>query len=297
MFTDRFKDQERDFFRMKAKDISKSRKERDDFIRDSKYRMIAQEDLFRNKIENEGLSAKKKYANLREQFDSTVDQLQKTSQSNVETMQMENQKDKAEFLENMTKRKTDEMYEMRKGFRGKIQKLSADSTMKINHLEKENKNVKLEMDEKVDDIMGQTKEELNYNQEILGAKLDHAQQASKEEKKLIEDRFELRIFKMKEEHNQKIEEMAYENQKKLKDTTRDFNKFITKTNSTNLKEKEKMRQDHDREVQLLKSAFETDKARTVSQFRNQITDMKRAYREQLDRMRNFDEQQKDKDLA
>ncbi len=297
IFANRYKEQERDFFKMRTEELEKMRKSENKLKDDHEYIESEAKARFSQKLGDQNANSEQRVKNLKENFSATVEDLNKKKHTMVKEMREDTIKDKSSFIKVAREQHADELYSMRSNYRTKLLTMRSELNKKIASLERENNVLKREMQDKVDDLLTKGKLELQFNNEVLDDRISANRKTFDEEKKNMQDDFRVQMFAIREQNEKKMQDMAYKSDRQMKEMTREFQATIGKINHTNLQEKEKMMTEHNRELERLKNQFETEKNMLATQFRSQMDDMQRSYKDQLNGLNDFNERQNSGKLA
>ncbi len=287
IFANRFREQEKEFFQVRSKDMENMRKSEEKLIKDQEYILEAEKEQFKTKLDEQSDDASVKIKNLKENFSLTLEDLNKKNHGNLKQMRADTEKDKSTFMKTMREQHSTNLYDMRQKYRDSINLSRSELNRKIASLQRENDALKRTMENKVQDILTKSKMELDFNKEVLDDRIKANLKTANEERKNLLNDFRNQIFSIREKHAKEMEEVSFEQDRKMREMTQVFQNTIAKINHENLQNKDKMLMEHKLEFDRLKQQFETEKVRMADQFKNQMDDMGRAYKEQLKNLQDF----------
>lgn len=273
--------------RDKALTLANERVKAEKNLGNREYQNKLDRENFKRELELDKNNADIRLKNVSDNFTKTIKALEEKNKMAVDDLTTVTKKDKDEFMKVMNENRNNELYELKREFSRVMDVTIEGYEKRLGTYQRENEYLKLTMDEKINALTNQAQKNAETQKKLY----EDMMTANDRESQMLNDQ---RQHTNKTETNRiitgfqkKIDKMQIDNDTKLKNLTTDYeNKLKELTSSRN---RDNMIKDmaQVQEIERVKNNFEDEKNRIVSQYQNQITEMKRGQEAQLEEMRNF----------
>lgn len=242
---------------------------------------------FNREIKFEKDAAKTRMKNMDENFKKTLSALEQKSRMDLDDLKNITQKDKDDFMRIMTENRNNEMYEMKREF-GRVMDMTVEGYEKrLSTYQRENEYLKQTMDQKVQNMMDQANKSIETQKKLF----DDITTANEREMQILNDQREhnhrTEMNKMMTSFQKKMDKMQLDNETKVKILTNDYENKLKELSS--LRNKDNMMNEMSRaqELERIKDTFDKEKERIITQYQNQIIEMKKSHDSQVEDIKNF----------
>ncbi len=224
---------------------------------------------------------------LKENFNKSMMSLEEKLKLSLEDVNVVANKDKADFVKMMNERRTKEVFDMKRDFNQTMDKTVQSYEQRINTLTRENNNLKMNMDTKVQMLTQDSEKQLadstKLNQERRAAEKKDAQMAMDQR----EHRMKTEMNSLITTFQKKLDQMQNENETRLKLLTNDYENKLKNLQGSKAKELGEKDAKRVAELQTLKMAYEADKSRLVAAYEDQITASKAQHEDNLSQLKTY----------
>jgi hypothetical protein len=224
---------------------------------------------------------------LKENFNSSMRQLEEKHLISVEDVTKVNNKDKAEFVKKLNAGRNEETFAMKREFSRLMDQTVQDYEQRLGNFKRDNDNLKMTMDQKIQSITEQADKALE-SQRILSE--DRRSADLKNTQVLVdqkENHWKSTLNQTNATFRKKIDKMQIENDTTVKFITNDYEgklKEMRAQGSKDLAQKDTIKKI---ELDRLKTTYETEKSQLISAYETKIEDIKAGHNEQMESMKNF----------
>jgi len=196
-------------------------------------------------------------------------------------------KDKATFITMNNQQRNEEMLDLRRNFNNLMDTTVGNSETRLAASNRENAQLRDELDQKVGFVMAEADRQLKQQQQIYE---DKRQADAKSNQMLMDQRennLRNKILEVSNSYSRKMDQQTYNSEMKLKVTVIDYEnriKMMEVAQNKALAEKETL---HGNEMKSLKSALEQEKKQIISQYENEINQLKLSQKQQIDQLNEY----------
>ncbi len=232
-------------------------------------------------INTEKSNAKNQITRLTETFNTTVKTLEDKHIADLQELSRITSNDKNDFIKAMQKRRSEEIYDMKRAFNNVMDATVQDYEQRLASYHRENEQLKITMDLKTQKMLDSTQKELNAQRNMF----DERRDADLKSQKMIMDEREHILRKNMNElmsnYQKKIDKMQFENDTEMKLMSKDYDNRFTELKEFTRKELETKDNLTRLEINRLKEANENELTRVVNMYEAQIESIKNAHKEQI----------------
>ncbi len=225
-----------------------------------------------------------KLANQKEEFGKTVNKLADMNVRNVEILQEESAKEKAEIVKTARKQYADNLRDLRDGYRLKHESTFDSFTKKLNFKENEINQIKEQSETVVQKIQDQAnkmvKSEVEYGQEVR----DSYQRSMREEVADLKRNYQMDTKRLKSDYDQSLQKIKRENDLTLA--------RISKKNEENLN---KIELDKNKEFKKISNEFKLQYERLAKDSKIERESIVEHYERRMQELKNMYEMEKIKE--
>ena len=236
---------------------------------------------FESGINTEKSNAKNQITRLTETFNTTVKTLEEKHIADFQELSRISSNDKNEFIKAMQKRRSEEIYDMKRAFNNVMDATVQDYEQRLSSYHRENEQLKITMDQKIQKMLDTTQKELHAQRTMF----DEKSNADLKSQKMIMDEREHILRKNMNElmsnYQKKIDKMQFENDTEIKLMSNEYDNKFTELKDMTRKELEAKDNLNKMEITRLKEANENELNRVVNMYEAQIESIKNAHKEQI----------------
>jgi hypothetical protein len=232
-------------------------------------------------INTEKSNAKNQITRLTETFNTTVKTLEDKHLADLQELSRISSNDKNEFIKAMQKRRSEEIYDMKRAFNNVMDATVQDYEQRLSSYHRENEQLKISMDQKIHKMLDTTQKELHTQKTMFDERRDAD---LKSQKMMMDEREHLLRKNMNEliaNYQKKIDKMQFENDTEMKLMSKDYDNRFTNLKEFTRKELETKDNLTRLEINRLKEANENELNRVVNMYEAQIESIKNAHKEQI----------------
>jgi hypothetical protein len=232
-------------------------------------------------INTEKSNAKNQITRLTETFNTTVKTLEDKHIADLQELSRITSNDKNDFIKAMQKRRSEEIYDMKRAFNNVMDATVQDYEQRLASYHRENEQLKITMDLKTQKMLDSTQKELNAQRNMF----DERRDADLKSQKMMMDEREHVLRKNMNElisnYQKKIDKMQFENDTEMKFVSKDYDNRFSELKEFTRKELETKDNLTRLEINRLKEANENELTRVVNMYEAQIESIKNAHKEQI----------------
>lgn len=232
-------------------------------------------------INTEKSNAKNQITRLTETFNTTVKTLEDKHIADLQELSRITSNDKNDFIKAMQKRRSEEIYDMKRAFNNVMDATVQDYEQRLASYHRENEQLKITMDLKTQKMLDSTQKELNAQRNMFDERRDAD---LKSQKMMMDEREHILRKNMNElisNYQKKIDKMQFENDTEMKLMSRNYDNRFTELKEFTRKELETKDNLTRLEINRLKEANENELTRVVNMYEAQIESIKNAHKEQI----------------
>lgn len=232
-------------------------------------------------INTEKSNAKNQITRLTETFNTTVKTLEDKHIADLQELSRITSNDKNDFIKAMQKRRSEEIYDMKRAFNNVMDATVQDYEQRLASYHRENEQLKITMDLKTQKMLDSTQKELNAQRNMFDERRDAD---LKSQKMMMDEREHILRKNMNElisNYQKKIDKMQFENDTEMKLMSKDYDNRFTELKEFTRKELETKDNLTRLEINRLKEANENELTRVVNMYEAQIESIKNAHKEQI----------------
>lgn len=224
---------------------------------------------------------------LKENFNSSMMQLQEKHQFSVEDVTKVSNKDKAEFVKKINETRNKENSEIRREFTRLMDRTVQDYEVRIANYQRDNEYLKITMDQKIQNITDVASKQLEVQRTLFESRHAADIKNSQELMDQKEHQWKTATHQTNGDFQKKIDKMQIEGDTKLKLLTNDYENKLVELKALTSKELAQKDTDKQSELARVKSVYEDEKARMVSGFDSQMEAVKIGHRDQMEALKSF----------
>jgi len=232
-------------------------------------------------INTEKSNAKNQITRLTETFNTTVKTLEDKHIADLQELSRITSNDKNDFIKAMQKRRSEEIYDMKRAFNNVMDATVQDYEQRLASYHRENEQLKITMDLKTQKMLDSTQKELNAQRNMFDERRDAD---LKSQKMMMDEREHILRKNMNElisNYQKKIDKMQFENDTEMKLMSKNYDNRFTELKEFTRKELETKDNLTRLEINRLKEANENELTRVVNMYEAQIESIKNAHKEQI----------------
>jgi hypothetical protein len=232
-------------------------------------------------------NATERLTKLKENFNTSMKQLEEKHQVSVTDVTKVSNQDKAEFVKSVNEARNKENFEMKRSFTRLMDQTVQDYEVRLANYQRDNEGLKMTMDQKIQNITDQTSKQLDTQQTLFedrrAADLKNTQLLADQK----EHHWKTAMNQTNTTFSKKIDKLQIESDTKLKLLTNDYENKLKELKA--MTSKELAQKDTVKQIELdrIKMAYEEEKTRLVSGYDNQIEAIKIGHRDQMEAMKDF----------
>lgn len=232
-------------------------------------------------------NAKDRLSKLKENFNTSMKQLEEKHQVSVGDVTKVSNKDKKDFVKEVTENRNQEMFAVKREFTRLMDQTVQDYEQRLSNYKRDNESLKMTMDQKIQNITDLTSKQLETQQTLF----EDRRSADMKNTQLLADQKEhswkTAMNQTNTKFQKKIDKMQIEGDTKLKLLTNDYENKLNELSATTSKELAQKDTIKQVEIDRMKMAYEEEKTRLVSGYDNQIEAIKTGHRDQMEAMKDF----------
>lgn len=232
-------------------------------------------------------NSKERLTKLKENFNTSMKQLEEKHQASVGDVTITNNKDKAAFVKNMTETRNKEIFEIKREFTRLMDQTVQDYELRLNNYQRDNEYLKMTMDQKVQNITDLTAKQIDSQRTLFESR----RAADIKDAQVLVDQKE-HHWKSAANHTnimfqKKLDKMQIEQDTKIKLLTNDYENKLKEIKATTTKEL--VQKDTSKQVELdrVKMAYQDEKDNLVAAYENQIQAIKAGHLDQMASLKDY----------
>lgn len=267
--------------------VSKEREKAEKQIQNRDHQNRLDKASYEQQLMNERNNANTRVTKIKENFNTSMKELEEKHKASLENVTSTSNKDKADFMKNVSETRANEVYEMKRAFGKHMDAMVQDYEQRLATFQRENEYLKVTMGAKISSILDQTQKQLESQRTLF----DDRRAADIKSQEYMMDQREASLKRNFSEMNltyqKKIDKLQVENDMKMKLITNDYETKLKELKA--ITNKELAQKDSTRSIELdrLKQAYEDEKTRVVNAYESQIDAMKKGHEEQMKALSDF----------
>ncbi len=242
---------------------------------------------YEGQISSERNMAGKNMTKLKENFNKSLADLQERNDKFVVSLKDQTDEDKVKFINQSNQQRNDEITDLRRNFNKLMDTTSGDYESRLNTANRENGQLRTELDQKVSFLMGDADRRVEQQTRMYE---DKRQADLKAAQALMDHRqsaFQAKIRDVSNSYQQKMDQQTYDSEMRLKQVTKDFEAQLKAKDALYAKDMGEKTNLNNAELKRLKSAMDAEKGQLISQYENQITELKRSHKLEQDKLNDY----------
>jgi hypothetical protein len=242
---------------------------------------------YEGQISTERNMAGKNMTKLKENFNKSLADLQERNEKFVVELKKQTDDDKVKFINQSNLQRNDEITELRRNFNKLMDTTSGDYESRLNTANRENGQLRTELDQKVSFLMSDADRRVEQQTRMYE---DKRQADLKAAQALMDHRqaaFQAKIRDVSNSYQQKMDQQTYDSEMRLKQVTKDFEAQLKAKDAMYAKDMGEKTNLNNAELKRVKSAMDAEKAQLISQYENQITELKRSHKLEQDKLNDY----------
>jgi hypothetical protein len=244
-------------------------------------------DTFERQLHVEKNNANTRMTKLKQNFNTSMQVLEEKHKNDITELSVTANTDKKAFQKDLNERRNNELFDMKREFTKLLDTTVLEYENRLGNYQRENETLRLEMDQKVGNIVDQMDKSLETERKLNNDKRTADLRSHQLLMDQRENSLKTQMNAMSTGYQRKMDNMQIENDRKLKLLTNDYENKLKQLASTKDKEINEKDMNHATEQERLKIAYAEEKNRLVSQYQNQIDSAKKTHAEQMEQMKNF----------
>lgn len=271
----------------KIMNVSKEREKAEVEVSNREHQNRLDKQAYEQQIMVQRNNANDRMTKLKENFNTSMKQLEEKHQVSIGDVTKVSNKDKTEFVKKMTETRNQEVFEMKREFSRLMDQTVQDYEQRLANYQRDNEYLKTTMDQKVQNITDLSEKNIETQRTLFE---DRRASDIKNTQVLVDQRehhWKTALNQTNTNFQKKIDKLQTENDTKLKLLTNDYEnklKELKAMTSKELAQKDTMKQI---ELDRIKMAYDEEKNRLVSGFESQIASIKTGHNEQMQAMKDF----------
>lgn len=269
----------------KLLDFQKNREKAAFVIENVQNQRTMDQYTFDTTLTTEKNNANNQITRLKEHFNTTIKSLEDRHAHDLETITRSSNQDKNDFIKSLEKRRSDELYEIKRAFSKVMDTTVQDYEKRISSYQRENEQLKVMMDQKVQKILEQTEDQLKSQRTIFS---DRRESDIKNMKIMMDEKeyaLKQNINDLNEKYQKKIDRMQLENDEKMKVLSKTYESTIKNLKEANKKEMLQKDSLNRLEMKRITDASRRELDRVVSMYEEQIENMKDIHGKQVEKLK------------
>jgi hypothetical protein len=232
-------------------------------------------------------NANDRLTNLKENFNTSMKQLEEKNKLGIEDVTKVTNEDKADFVKKLNESRNKETFEMKREFARLMDQTVQDYEQRLGSYQRDNEFLKMTMDQRISNITDQSQKQLESQRTLF----EDRRSADLKNTQVLVDQ---REHHWKTASNQtalsfqkKIDKMQVDGDTKLKLLTNEYENKLKELKATKSKELGQKDSTHQTELSSIKDAYAEEKTRVISAYETQIASIKTGHKEQMDSMQEY----------
>jgi hypothetical protein len=267
--------------------VAKEREKALEQVQNREYQNKLDRNAYEQQLMLERNNANTRIKKLKENFNTSMKSLEEKNQQSLEEVTKASNQDKSEFLKKMHERRNSEVFAMKREFARLMDGTVQDYEQRLANFQRENEQLKMSIDQKVQNLVDQSDKQLATQKQIYEDKKVADQMGHQLLLDQRENSLKTEMNQMNLNYRKKMDHMQVESDRKLKLLTNDYENKLKELMASKSRDLNHKDMTHQVELERIKSAFTEEKSRIISQYENQISAMKVAHSEQMDQLKEF----------
>lgn len=272
---------------MRLSAVAEEREDARKKIENREYQNLNEKNDFERRLAQERLGAKERLGKLNENFTNTVKSLEARNNDNMAVLAKSTNEDKAEFMKKMTENRNAEMLEIKREFQKLMDGTVADYEKRLNNYQKDNENLKLTMEQKIQTITDQAQKEVESQRRLF----DDRRVADLRAHQLLQDQkdndFKRKLDEMNVTYEKRMNQMQSNHDAKFKLAVNEYENRLKEAMASKARELNEKDLNRAMELERTKMAYEDEKTRIINQYENQLEQVKKGHADQMSQMKEF----------
>lgn len=248
---------------------------------------LSERQRYESQISTERNGATKNMTKLKENFNKSLTDLQEKNEKFVGELKQQSNDDKVKFITQSNIQRNDEITELRRSFNKLMDTTTGDYESRLSTAQRENNQLREELNSKVSFLMGDADRRVEQQTRMYE---DKRQADLKAAQALMDHRqtaFQAKIRDVSNSYQQKMDQQTYDSEMRLKQVTKDFEAQLKAKDALYAKDMAEKANLNSAELKRVKSAMDAEKGQLISQYENQITELKRSHKLEQDKLNDY----------
>lgn len=267
--------------------FSKERERSEREIANREHQNNLDKSAYEGQLMVERNNANERLNRLKDNFNKSLQSLEEKHKTALDEVTKSSNKDKTDYIKGIQQRRSDEIFEMKRAFSKMMDATVQDYEQRIATYQRENEYLKLNMNQKVANIIDQTEKQLQSQKTLF----DDRRTADMKSQQVLMDQRESQLKRnfsdMNLNYQKKIDKMMVENDTKFKLMTNEYETKLKEQKALASKELTSKETAHQIELDRVKQAYEDEKNRIVNSYESQIEASKNGHEAQLRQMADY----------
>lgn len=242
---------------------------------------------FENTMMLERSNSSDRVGKLKENFNKSMQSLDEKHKAAIKDVTIVANQDKSDFVRKTNEARTKEIFEMKREFGKLMDTTVQDYEQRLAKFQRENEFLKLNMSQKVQNIVDQTDKQLE-SQRVL---FENRRVADVKAQQMMMDQSQSKskadINQMSLNFQKKMDKIQVDSETKLKLLTNDYENKLKEVQASKVKEIGEKDLSSQMELQRMKKAFEDEKAGLIKNYEEQLATIKATHKEKVSQMNDF----------
>lgn len=224
---------------------------------------------------------------LKEVFNQSLLDLQDKNEKFITSLKASTNEERSDFINNTQKQRSEEILELRRNFSKLMDSTIGDYETRIKSMERENARLKQDLDLKVSMVMENADNQIRLQQELYNEKKLADLKSNQSMMDARDSSFKNKILQLSDSFQQKMDNLSQVNELKTKQMVNDYEAKLKVKDALMAKTIGDKQARHNAELKTLKATTEQEKAQLISQYENQMNQMKLSHKQQIDQLNEY----------
>lgn len=224
---------------------------------------------------------------LKENFNKSLQDLQDKNESFVAQLKTTTNEEKVDFINNSNKQRNEEILELRRNFGKLMDSTVSNYESRMKSLERENIRLKEDLDLKVSMVQKDADNQIRLQQKLYNDKKVADQKATQAAMDAREANFQNKVLELSDSFQRKMDNLTQVNEIQNKQIVNDYEAQLKVKDALMAKTLAEKQARHSNEMKILKTTMEQEKAQIISQYENQMNQMKISQKQQIDQLNEY----------
>jgi hypothetical protein len=248
---------------------------------------VSERQRYESQIALERNGAKKNVTQLKENFNKSLTDLQERNEKFIVELKQQTTDDKAKFISQSKIESNDQITELRRNFNKLIDTTSGEYESRLDTAQRENSQLREELNAKVSFLMGDADRRVEQQTRMYEDKRQADLRAAQALMDHRQTAFQTKVREVSNSYQQKMDQQTYDSEMRLKQATKEFETQMKVKDAVYAKDMSEKLNLKNEELKRLKLAMDAEKAQLISQYENQINELKRSHKLEQDKLNDY----------